>query len=301
MSNENLQSNKVKRSITGWIVGLIALACVCMGAIPLFLFLTIMIFFASKEYVSILEHKGFYPSFTTILLIGLALSLLVFFHRFDLLPSIVTIGVIGAFLMILFRGRQPYIANVATTVLGFMYGGWLACHLLLIRQIGATQIGAFKIGINEGLFLLIFMFLAVVVTDIGAYYFGMKFGKHKLAPEISPKKTVEGAIGGGIAAILISLLGVFYTNLSLLQCLIGGFLITLSAQLGDLSESLIKRDAGVKDSSNILPGHGGFLDRADGYIFAMPVAYYYFVNFTQGNNIFLEFFKYVKGLLNAYF
>ena len=93
----------------------------------------------------------------------------------------------------------------------------------------------------------------------------------------------------------------FYTNLSLLHAIIGGILITVSAQLGDLSESLIKRDAGVKDSSDILPGHGGMLDRFDGYIFAIPVAYYYFMHFTQGTNVLVEFFKYLKGAINVYF
>ena len=146
-----------------------------------------------------------------------------------------------------------------------------------------------------------FVFLAVALTDIGAYYFGVRFGKHKLAEVISPKKTIEGAIGGAACAILVSILGIFYIDISLCQAIIGGILITLSAQLGDLSESLIKRDAGVKDSSDILPGHGGMLDRFDGYIFAIPVAYYFFVHFCNGTNVFIEFFNYLKGAINVYF
>jgi phosphatidate cytidylyltransferase len=146
-----------------------------------------------------------------------------------------------------------------------------------------------------------FVFIAVAITDIGAYYFGMRFGKHKLAEVISPKKTIEGAIGGGLCAIIVSCFGVFYSNLNIWQCIVGALIITLSAQLGDLSESLIKRDAGVKDSSDILPGHGGMLDRFDGYIFAMPVAYYYFVHFTGGSNIFVEFCKFLQGAINVYF
>ena len=146
-----------------------------------------------------------------------------------------------------------------------------------------------------------FVFLAVVMTDIGAYYFGSRFGKTKLAEVISPKKTVEGALGGALCAIIISCFGVFYAQISLLQALIGGLIITAAAQFGDLSESLIKRDAGVKDSSDILPGHGGMLDRFDGYIFAIPISYYFFAYFCQDSNSLIEFFNYLKGALNAYF
>ncbi len=293
-------SDKIKRVVTGWIAGIISLMCLCFGGIPLLLFLSVITFFGAKEYVKILEYKGFYPSFSAIFIACIAFNLLVLFHNFDLMPSVVTIATIGSFLVILFRGRQPYIANVATTALGFLYTGWLAAHVLLIRQIGSNSIGVFKIGTNEGLFLLIFLFSIVLATDVGAYYFGKKFGKRQLAPTISPKKTIEGALAGGALGILVSAVGIFYTNLTLLQCIIGGFLITIAAQLGDLSESLLKRDAGVKDSSDILPGHGGFLDRVDSYMFSIPIAYYYFHNFTQGNNILIKFFEYLKGLVNAY-
>ena len=102
-------------------------------------------------------------------------------------------------------------------------------------------------------------------------------------------------------ALIVASFGVFYTKLTLLHALVAGLLITISSQLGDLSESLVKRDAGVKDSSNILPGHGGILDRTDGYLFALPVAYYYFVNFACGHNIIIEFFKYIQGAINVYF
>ena len=306
MSEEVAVSNKIKRVITGWIVGVISFACLCFGGVPLLLFLLVIMFFGAKEYVKILEPKGFYPSFTVIFAACIAFSLIIFFHRFDLLPSLVTIATIASFLGILFRGRQPYIANVATTTLGLMYAGWLATHVLLLRQIGSDGGNIFGINLNTGLFLLIFSFFIVLATDIGAYYFGRKLGKTPLAPVISPKKTVEGAIAGGLLAVLVASLGAIpflnqYLHLSLAECLIAGILITLAAQLGDLSESLLKRDAGVKDSSDILPGHGGFLDRADSYIFSIPIAYYYFQNFTLGNNVLLDFIKYAKGLLHAYF
>jgi phosphatidate cytidylyltransferase len=214
-------------------------------------------------------------------------------------------------------GRQPYIANVATTVLGVMYCAFLPLHVLLTRQIGASKIGAFEISANEGLFLVVLVFLTVIATDVGGYYFGRKFGKKKLSPVISPSKTVEGSLGATGFALVVACLGTLCINFALSkgfislpdkdyiltvpEALVLGLLIAIAAQLGDLSESLIKRDAGVKDSGTTLPGHGGFLDRTDSFVFALPVAYYYLISFTQGNNVVLEFFAYAKGFLNAYF
>ncbi len=298
---ETQKQNKIMRIVTGVIFSIITLLCLFMGGLPILGFLLVVIFLGSVEYVKILRTKGFHPSLSLILLTDLAFAILIFFRRFDLLPSIISLAIMASFLMVLFMGRQPYIVNVATTVLGFLYCGWLPCHLLLIRQISADRINAFQIGTNEGLWLVIFVFLIVVATDIGGYYFGSKFGKHKLSPVISPKKTVEGALGATIMALIVASFGVFYTKLTLLHALVAGLLITISSQLGDLSESLVKRDAGVKDSSNILPGHGGILDRTDGYLFALPVAYYYFVNFACGHNIIIEFFKYIQGAINVYF
>ena len=297
MANEAQKSNLAKRVATGFIAGFSCLFCILMGGIPLYLLILAFVVISGREYAQILHHKGFHPSFGVIATAGMTFATLIFLHKFDLLPLFVCVAIIASFLTVLFKGRQPYIANVATTVLGFMYTGWLIGHVLLIRQIGSESIGLFKINTNIGLSLLVFSFLAIIATDVFAYYAGMKFGKTKLAPTISPKKTVEGAIGGALASVAICLFGVFYTNLTIIQCIIAGILLTVFAQLGDLSESLIKRDAGVKDSSDILPGHGGFLDRTDGYIFALPVIYYYFICFTQGNNILLEFVEMLKGAI----
>ncbi len=301
MTDEVAKKNKLSRVITGTIISLISIAAIILGSIPLFVLLIIIITLCCREFVQILRYKGFHPSLSIILFSAIVFATLTFFHRFDMVPSMLTLTIMASFLTVLFRGRQPYIVNVATTTLGALYCGWLPCHILLIRQIGLDRVAAFQFAPSEGLSFLMFVFLAVALTDIGAYYFGVRFGKHKLAEVISPKKTVEGAIGGALCAILVSILGIFYIDISLCQAIIGGILITLSAQLGDLSESLIKRDAGVKDSSDILPGHGGMLDRFDGYIFAIPVAYYFFMHFCNGTNLFIEFFNYLKGAINVYF
>ena len=191
----------------------------------------------------------------------------------NLIPLVLIAGTIGSFLAVLFRGRQPYIANVATTILGFLIA-WLPCHVFLIRQMG-PEVELFGITFKQGLYFLVFIFFVILLTDIGAYFFGTRFGKHKLSPVISPKKSVEGAVYGGLCAIIVGLIIGNLIGISLYHAFVLSLLVTVFAQLGDLSESLIKRDAGVKDSGTSLPGHGGFLDRADSYLFSVPVAYYY--------------------------
>ena len=306
MEEEVVKKNKFLRMITGIIISVISIGAIILGALPLYILLSVVIFLCCREFVQVLKHKGFHPSLHVIILSAVIFVTLTFFHRFDLVPSMLTLTIIASFLVVLFMGRQPYIVNVATTTLGALYCGWLPCHILLIRQIGMPRVGAFQFLVSEGLFLLLFVFVTVAFTDIGAYYFGVKFGKHKLAEVISPKKTIEGAIGGGLCALVASIV-FFYLfnflnqNISLLEAIIGSMIVTVSAQLGDLSESLIKRDAGVKDSSDILPGHGGMLDRIDGYLFAIPITYYYFTNFCIDHNILVEFYEYLKGAINAYF
>ena len=301
MEDEIQKKNKLMRVTTGVVASVIALVAIIAGSIPLFIMLVVIAGISCREYVEIFRHKGFYPSLHIMLFSALVFTSLTFFHRFDMVPSVLTLVIMASFLIVLFRGRQPYIVNVATTILGSLYCCWLPCHLLLVRQIGMDRVSAFQFSPSKGLFLLLFVFIAVALTDIGAYYFGVKYGKRKLAEVISPKKTIEGYIGGGLCAIIISSLGIFYTDLNLIEAIMGGIIITISAQLGDLSESLIKRDAGVKDSSDILPGHGGMLDRFDGYIFAIPVAYYFFQHFCFGQNLIIEFYNYLQGFINAYF
>lgn len=119
----------------------------------------------------------------------------------------------------------------------------------------------------------LFVLFCMWVVDTGAYIFGRSMGKHKLAPELSPKKTWEGAVGGTALTLLFAAYtGPALLNIGLGTSLLLGLLLAVAAQLGDLLESALKRWAGIKDSSNLLPGHGGFLDRFDGFYFSAPMA-----------------------------
>ena len=268
-----LDSLLKNRIITGFIIGALAFSCILLGGKFLLALLVIFIAVASKEYSDILKNKGFLPFYKVILITSISMVLISASGYDNLLALVLLAGTITSFLAVLFRGRQPYIANVATTILGFLIA-WMPCHVCLIRQMGA-DVSLFNITFKQGLYFLLFIFFVIMFTDIAAYYFGVKFGKHKLSPVISPKKTVEGALAGGVCAVIAGIIIGLLVGISLYHSIVLALIVTVMAQLGDLSESLIKRDAGVKDSGHSLPGHGGFLDRADSYLFSVPVAYYY--------------------------
>ncbi len=273
------------RMLTGFIMGTIAMGCIILGGIALLGLLAVVIFFASKEYVKILEHKGFYPSLKIMLASEALLAIITYFDRTEYVALALTLCTFAAFLWVLFRGRQPYIANVSTTILGFVYCGYFPLHLQLLRDIRSEQY-------NDGLGFVVMMFTAILLTDVGCYYAGTRFGKHKLAPVISPNKTIEGSVGGAICAVTGALIVGYFIGVEWYLSVIAGLICTVFAQIGDLCESLIKRDAGVKDSGNSLPGHGGFLDRTDSFVFTIPVMFYFCKYFIFSNDI----MNYLKGL-----
>ncbi len=292
-----LDSIVKNRLITGFLMGALVFACIILGGKWLLALLLVFIIIASKEYADILKNKGFLPFFKVILIISVSMVLVSACGYDNLIPLVLLIGTIGSFLAVLFRGRQPYIANVATTILGFLIA-WMPCHVCLVRNMG-PEVSLFGITFKQGLYFLIFIFFVILFTDIAAYYFGVKFGKHKLCAVISPKKTVEGSIAGGICAIIAGIIIGKLTGISLYHSVVLAIIVTVMAQLGDLSESLIKRDAGVKDSGHSLPGHGGFLDRADSYLFSVPVAYYYIKYFILTGLTFPMLMDFIKKVCDV--
>ncbi len=261
-------NNNARRMLTGLIMGTIVMLCIMYGGIALLALLAIVLGFASKEYVKILNHKGFYPSLKVIYFTEAILATIVYLKRFDLVAITLTICSMCSFLWVLFAGKQPYIANVATTLFGMVYCGWFPLHLIFLRDLSGA-------GYDSGLGFVVLMFMSIIMTDIGCYYAGTRFGKHKLAPIVSPNKTIEGAIGGAICSVLSAIVIGLYLGAGWFVSLMAGLICTVFAQIGDLCESLLKRDAGVKDSGTSLPGHGGFLDRTDSFVLTIPVMYYF--------------------------
>lgn len=295
-----MDEKNIKRLVTGTIMGFIMLFTLISGGVPLFIFTLLIVIFATREYVCILKHKGFYPSIKVILFADAFLAVLAYLNRFNLLSFALTVCSISAFMWVLFKGRQPYIANVATTILGIVYGGLFPLYLIFLRDIGSQPTYPYFMKttgecVGKGFVLL--LFFSVLITDTACYYFGSKFGKHKLAPVISPNKTIEGSIGGTVFAVLTSVIIGYMIKLPVIYSVVAGILIAIFAQTGDLCESLIKRDAGVKDSGNTLPGHGGFLDRTDSYVFTLPVLYYYFQYVVYDTNTLTNIKTFLQGLL----
>ena len=170
------------------------------------------------------------------------------------------------------RDGELAVFHISTTILGISYVAWLGSHIILLRQLGEGVEGT-----DLGGFFVIFAFALTWGADTGAYFVGNAFGKRKLLPRVSPGKSVEGAVGGIVVAIVVAFIAraTIVPLLTVVDALVLGLTAPVMAVLGDLVESLMKRDVRIKDTSRALPGHGGMLDRFDSVLFVAPLVYYY--------------------------
>jgi phosphatidate cytidylyltransferase len=176
----------------------------------------------------------------------------------------------------MFRNAGSAIHNVGVAAFGLLYLGLLPASFVLLRDFFPGDLGAWTF----------FSLLAAIwISDSAAYFGGRALGKHKLFERISPKKTVEGALFGLAFAVgaAFAARAVALDYLSVLDAVVFGVVVGVAGPAGDLIESMLKRDAGVKDSSNIIPGHGGFFDRWDSLLLAAPAFYYYLRYLAQGS------------------
>lgn len=234
-----------------------------------FLFILIITSLASWEYFAI----ALAPEDSGLKILGTGLSAAAPIGMYLLGTEVflwfVPLIVFVIFLYLLFEHKDIHSAAglAGKTVLGILYIGIFLSYIIGIRQI------------EYGGWLVIFLFSIIWTNDTFAYFIGKGLGNIKLAPQISPNKTVEGAIGGiigGLAAALIFNLFLF-KRLDLINAILLALVLGILCQLGDLFESMLKRSAGVKDSGSIIPGHGGVLDRIDSAIIPLPFFYYYLV------------------------
>ncbi len=220
------------------------------------------------EFYKISAAKSIYPQtmtgyiITTAMLTGIQFG----FVEYYLIPFLILLILI-VFLSEMFINKGSALSNISFTLSGVIYPALFLSALLIVRN----KIDI-VVGDKMGLFTMA-IFVSIWVCDTFAYFFGTQFGKHKLFPRVSPKKSVEGAAAGLLGSILTFFLfdKLSELNLPFIFTLISGLIVGVFGQLGDLVESWFKRDAQVKDSSAILPGHGGILDRFDSLLFVSPL------------------------------
>lgn len=290
----------MKRILYGFGLFFAAIAGILCGGLFFTALLGVACYWGGGEFINMSRAKGFKPSpriikgmiiafFVVAALPEIPGVSLPWSYPLEHYPLLLTVGICLSFFRLLFRHEAPpaSIADIATTILGFIYVGFLPSHLVLLRNLTAPGATHYSNPLQQPGLAYVWVCLFIVwATDVFAYYAGKKFGKHLLYPQISPKKTIEGAVAGLLASIFWATVVVYAADNwlfvasepfrhKLWQAPLMGLVVSVAAQLGDLCESLLKRDAGLKDSSNAIPGHGGYLDRGDSLLFASPVSYYW--------------------------
>jgi phosphatidate cytidylyltransferase len=235
----------------------------------------IMILIGLWEFYRMMEAKGLRPYKAIGILSGLALSWYFFFQQgiyANFFLNVVFLTVMALELARRERGMAVY--HISVTIFGVFYVAWLGSHLILLRELPHLKGLDYSLGFS----FVVVVFVLTWCYDTGAYTIGKLFGKHKIFPSISPGKTLEGAFGGvafSIAGILVART-IVAEYLSVPQAVVLAVIASVIGQLGDLVESMIKRDVRIKDSSDAIPGHGGVLDRFDSLLFTSPLIYYFF-------------------------
>lgn len=263
-----MSSPRFAREATAAVLSPLAIWIIGWSPKPVFdVVIAIIAALALYEFLVLGRRKGY------VLPVPLCIAVMLFVvGAFVFEPISVEMGVFLALLVIpasyvLMRAElDDALPSSAIAVLATLYVGMLGGSLIRLR-------GDFVVGWK----LIFFLMLVVWLGDAGAYYVGKSLGKRKLSPRISPKKTVEGLIGG-IATSIIAALVVhftFFKEIPLVHAVIAGVILSIAGVIGDLAESMWKRSAAVKDSGTLIPGHGGFLDRFDSIFFTAPILYSY--------------------------
>jgi phosphatidate cytidylyltransferase len=265
-------SNHAVRIIVAIVTIPVILAVSYWGGIFFLLFVLAISLISYYEFCIMIKGKGI--SANIILgFLGIIILLFNYYRAFvDIYTFFLSFSVL-VLLVELFRNRGSAILNAGSTFLGVLYLGLFGSAIVGIREF-YPNVGNLY---NRGGYLMISIFASIWICDSAAFWGGSKLGKHKLFPRVSPNKSWEGSIFGFFFSIIVIILAkiIVLDFLSFKNAIMIGIIIGVVGQIGDLIESLIKRDAGVKDSSSLIPGHGGMFDRFDSLLFTSPIIFVY--------------------------
>jgi len=252
----------------------VVLGSMVYGRIALPILSSIIEIVALWELYKLAEKKGFFPIFWPSFPMILLLNADLYFRQAKDVPWILGGFFLVSLLLELFHNKPNTTANVSVTVFGAFYVSLFSFFILIREQ---PQLHGFRYSV--GGWMVLWVFITMWVCDTAAYFVGSSFGKNKLFLRVSPKKTWEGAVAGFVTAVFLSLVIRKFAlpELQTVDAVFIGTIVGIFGQTSDLVESLFKRDAGVKDSSSILPGHGGMLDRFDSPLLVGPIVYAYLV------------------------
>ena len=271
------------RSIVNFLGIPLIVFLVFMGEYFFLFFISIVNFFCLREFYLLPRSEKIYPQFIIGYIISFLILLLNFFQYdkiiFFTFFDFFIICILFIIIFELFRGKKNPFLNISITLTGLLYVPTFLSSLFLIRNFDSQSQNFY----NLGMVITFVIFLSTWFCDTGALFFGKFLGKNKLLYRVSPNKTIEGSMGGFFGTFLIYILFYFFSFDEIFNEYINHFdilfifiIIGIGAQIGDLAESLFKRNFGLKDSSSLLAGHGGFLDRFDSILFSAPLVYIYF-------------------------
>ena len=272
---------------SGLLIGLFGLVVVLLGGWYFTIAIALLTYIALLEFFRMAEFTGIKPATKTTLFSCFIITICTYLEAIGFLDreiynSLLPICSVGICTWLLLQPKSGTIADIAASIFGLFYLGFLPSYWIKLRALESAAsntsgglVSLANISNTSGLYLTLISCLLIVASDIGSYFIGKSLGKRSLSP-ISPSKTIEGLIGGIICSIAVATLFAFFLNWKnpFLIGILYGILVSLMALVGDLIESMMKRDAKLKDSGTFLPGHGGILDRIDSYIFTPSVIYY---------------------------
>lgn len=262
----------LKRVIVGVIFIPVLVWIFWSGGFPLFLFLVIINAFGQWELFRMFSHRLRLPHRLAGFLAGLLIIMCTSYSYDDYIPAVLVISCIAYSIIEILSGKENRLETIALSLFSTVYP---SLFIIFLIKIGGLR---YYPGFAIGRYVLLYALTVIWTFDTMSFFAGRFWGKHPFFPTVSPKKTLEGFWGGVISVILVSVVaGQLAGNTYRFHAVVLSLLIMLSAQAGDLAESLIKRDRGVKDSSHLIPGHGGILDRFDSLFFAGPVVYVYII------------------------